>query len=205
MGYDPEEKTYKVVMMVNEYSRNWVFTLGTDKSWREIKSDIKFVVTTNDAVCASGVIYMLGSCREGNPFIVAFDVKNENFRVITLWNSSDHSGYCYLKNLNGKLAILYIKNLSCGDYMDLWILGNETRKEEWENRIVKIPQQSTTFCSSSDGDILFTKRFNSRQLICFCYDVTKKSWRNFEIEGLPEQNLINGIYSYVESLFPVEK
>ncbi|KAH0683203.1 hypothetical protein KY289_020955 [Solanum tuberosum] len=41
MGFDPEEKTYKVLMTINGFTkptRNWVFTLGRDEeSWREIK------------------------------------------------------------------------------------------------------------------------------------------------------------------------
>ncbi|XP_060182909.1 putative F-box protein At1g19160 [Lycium barbarum] len=189
MGFDPQEKTYKVLMTVS--TRNWVFTLGTDKSWREIKGIIDFAVTRNNAVYISGVIYML-SYAEGNAFIVAFDVKNENFRIITLWNSSYHRAYFYnTRKVNGKLAILDMKN--------------QTQNEGWEKHIIRIPLERTRFCNYCDGEILFTKTIKSRQFIRLCYDDTEKRWREFIIKGLPEVGLVNGVYSYAESLFLVEK
>jgi len=89
--------------------------------------------------------------------------------------------------------------------MDLWILG----KEEWEEHFIQIqipPQQWTTiFCGTCDGEILFTKRSGSCKLICFSYNVTEKRWKFFKIQGISKNSWINAIYSYEESLFPVER
>ncbi|XP_055818255.1 putative F-box protein At1g19160 [Solanum dulcamara] len=216
MGFDPEEKTYKVLMTINGYekhtnpTRNWVFTLAADESWREIKGITDFAVITKNVVCVGGVIYML-SYSKHDILVIAFDVRSENFRIVTLWNSLNQhidGNYYNIIKVNGKLAILNKKNLYLQENMDLWIFG----KEEWEKHIIQIPQQWTspeferpTFCSTCDGEILFTNRFESRQFICFRYNVTEKRWRNFEIQGLLEKSSINDIYSYDESLFPVER
>ncbi|XP_059309953.1 F-box protein At5g62510-like [Lycium ferocissimum] len=184
MGFDPQEKTYKVLITVKEYSRsmstkNWVFTLGTDKSWREIIRITDSVVRSKNAICISGFIYMW-SYDEGNLSIVTFDVKNENFRTITFWNSSNHIEDSYN------------------------IRGNETRKEEWEKHIIQFPLECRRFCSCWDEEILFTKKTESGQFICLCYDVMKKRWRKLEIQGLPG-TILNDSYSYSETLFLVEK
>ncbi|XP_049364735.1 F-box protein At1g30790-like [Solanum verrucosum] len=215
MGFDPEEKTYKVLMTINVFAkptRNWVFTLGRDEeSWREIKGITDFV--GKNAVCVSGVIYML-SYSKPNIFVLGFDVKSENFRMITLWNSLDEhmigGSYNYnILKVNGKLAILDKKIWYLEGNFDLWILG----KEEWEKHMIEIPAEHwtspefkrLTFCGTCDREILFTNKFASGQFICLCYNVTEKRWRNFEIQGFSEQSSINEIYCYDESLFPVER
>lgn len=162
-------------------------------------------------------------------FIVAFDVKTENLRIITLWDNLYHSQveyYYKLTEIKGKLAILDCeKKLYYGEKVNLWILG-KTGKEEWEKHIIKIRLQwkgleselSKSFIfekirSCCDGEIfsydgkniLFPMAIKSGKVICLCYDVTKKKWRHFEIQGLPTNSLIRGIISWDESLFPVEK
>uniref|UniRef100_M1DP41 F-box protein n=1 Tax=Solanum tuberosum TaxID=4113 RepID=M1DP41_SOLTU len=166
MGFDPEEKTYKVLMTINGFTkptRNWVFTLGRDEeSWREIKGITDFV--GKNAVCVSGVIYIL-SYSMPNIFVLGFDVKSENFRIITLWNSLDeHIGGSYynILKVNGKLAILDKKIWYMEGNFDLWILG----KEEWEKHMIEIPAASPefkrlTFCGTCDGEILFTNKLAS--------------------------------------------
>ncbi|KAM3357005.1 hypothetical protein P3S68_023719 [Capsicum galapagoense] len=86
LGYEPEENKYKILMTCDASlgpTRNWVFTLGIDESWREIESSlmVDFVPIFNGRVCIDGVIYMF-DCKDN--FIAAFNVKTENFRIIKL-------------------------------------------------------------------------------------------------------------------------
>lgn len=53
---------------------------------------------------------------------------------------------------------------------------------------------------SNDVEILFIVKSKSYIFTCFCYDVRKKSWKEFEIEGIPAKNCV---YNCVESLFPL--
>jgi len=82
MGFDPEEKTYKVLMTLNGFTkptRNWVFTLGIDESWREI-TNFTLPINKKNPVC----VYMM-SYIEDKLFVMVFEVKSENCR---LWNST---------------------------------------------------------------------------------------------------------------------
>ena len=54
---------------------------------------------------------------------------------------------------------------------------------------------------ANDGEIVFVVILKPGA--CFCYDVTRKSWRELKIMGLPKENYIRGIYSYVETLVPL--
>ena len=52
-----------------------------------------------------------------------------------------------------------------------------------------------------DGEIVLVIILKS--FACFFYDVTRNSWRKLKIMGLPKENYIRGIYSYVETLVPL--
>ncbi|KAG5605028.1 hypothetical protein H5410_026520 [Solanum commersonii] len=83
IGFEPEESKYKVVVTIE--SRAWVFTLGIDKSWREM---IKYdehgfsIARYISGICISGIIYRV--CLDPDYCIVAFDVKLEIFTSITM-------------------------------------------------------------------------------------------------------------------------
>ncbi|KAM3199092.1 hypothetical protein P3L10_034244 [Capsicum annuum] len=81
LGYEPEEKIYKVLFVQLEntriysetYARNWVFTLGVDKSWKNIDNVLHFR-RLKEGVCINGVIYMLNDYI-WEKTVVEFDLK----------------------------------------------------------------------------------------------------------------------------------
>ncbi|XP_059288892.1 F-box protein At5g62510-like [Lycium ferocissimum] len=227
LGYEPEEKNYKVLLTVNDKNgstKHWVFTLGTDESWREIKVTKRFV-PYHEGACISGVyLYMVDLFTK---IILAFDVKVEKLRIINLPNALNNMmNYYPLLEVKGKLAVLD----SYRDGTNLWILGN-AENEEWESHIIHSPLQppfhlKTRICSSCDGEIVFVV-IEPGIFAYYMFDVWKNSWRYLETQGLPNEgwkefrekssryNLFWGleddggihddIYSYVESLFSLGK
>jgi len=86
----------------------------------------------------------------------------------------------------------------------MWIL-EQTPRKQWERHIIGAPSiwnaLKPRFVSSfiaHDGEIVFVVILKSGA--CLCYDVTRKSWRELKIMGLPKENYIRGIYSYVKTL-----
>ncbi|KAG5624173.1 hypothetical protein H5410_009391 [Solanum commersonii] len=159
LGYEPEEKKYKVLMtlrVTGESTRNWIFTLGTDKSWREINRVTCF--TPERKLCVCGFIYILDCWHK---FIVAFDLKVENFKLIPMWSGSQHQmGDYELIEVKGKLAIW---NGSSG-FVNLWVL-EDPHKEKWQSHIICFPNMRTfgtyQIYSCCDGEILiFLIRLN---------------------------------------------
>ncbi|KAM3291046.1 hypothetical protein P3S67_019335 [Capsicum chacoense] len=87
LGFEPEEKIFKVIFMeqhvvIEAFTRMWVFTLGLDESWRE-SENIHHLCPKKDGVCIDGVIYMLNRYRWNTINIVAFDVKTESLITTT--------------------------------------------------------------------------------------------------------------------------
>ncbi|XP_059284916.1 putative F-box protein At1g32420 [Lycium ferocissimum] len=219
LGYEPEENKYKVLMTVKNTTRStrsWVFTLGINESWREIKSITDDFRSYREGICISGVIYMVD--LYGN-FIVAFDAKTENFRSIG-WPNALNNGLMYfypLLEVKGNLAVLKYMN-----GVDLWILEN-TGKEEWKSHIICFPSQwkdlglfnsRTRICGSCDGEIIFVV-IKSDMFACYWFDFRKTSWRYLETKGLPDEdwidfkknnfrNILKPLYSYVETLFSLK-
>uniref|UniRef100_M1DPQ4 F-box protein n=1 Tax=Solanum tuberosum TaxID=4113 RepID=M1DPQ4_SOLTU len=211
LGFEPEEKKFKVFCSTYERNkqRQCVFTLGIDKSWRETQSISFSIPYSKPSVCVSGVIYQF---IDGGA-IAAIDVKSEKSETIALWNALRESMYYYeLIEVNGKLMVIDYRQWVIG-YLDLWIL-EQTPKRKWERHIIRFPStwndilvlqssksylQITSLRKVSDADILFTLNLNPG-VLCLCYDVTRKSWKELKIKALPKESYIYGIYSYVERL-----
>ncbi|KAK4352034.1 hypothetical protein RND71_027552 [Anisodus tanguticus] len=138
VGFKPNENKYKVLLTMNMdisegLSRAWVFTLGIDKSWREIKNEHGYHLAPHrSGICISGIIYRFNFAPEYS--VVAFDVKSETFRSIELslglHNSIHSCKYDYmLIEVNEKLAILNFIDWWCTGDIDLWIfLGDSKRR-----------------------------------------------------------------------------
>ncbi|XP_060194291.1 F-box only protein 8-like [Lycium barbarum] len=216
IGFEPKENKYKVLLVINfsiELSRAWVFTLGIDKSWREIKFEHGYDIPPyRSGICISGIIYRFGGAPES--CIAAFDVKSEIFRSIPtcreLVNTLDVSKYDYmLIEVEGKIAILEFLDFWFTEDIHLWIFG-ETRKDEWEHHIFRFPLGSEGIYLRSHRirkyrgeEIVFAMNITANDvLVCFCYDVKKKSWRHFEVQGSPVS--VGSICIYAESLFSLE-
>ncbi|WMV07669.1 hypothetical protein MTR67_001054 [Solanum verrucosum] len=199
--FEPEEKKFKVFCSTYERykQRQCVFTLGIDKSWRETQSISFSIPYSKPSVCVSGVIYQF---IDGGA-IAAIDVKSEKSETIALWNALRESIYYYeLIEVKGKLVVIDYREWVIG-YLDLWIL-EQTPKRKWERHIIRFPSTwnnilvlQSSLCKVSDADILFTLNLNPG-VLCLCYDVTRKSWKELKIKALPKESYIYGIYSYVE-------
>ncbi|KAG5614124.1 hypothetical protein H5410_013948 [Solanum commersonii] len=194
------------------YTRNWVFTLDTDESWRETKKIDCFM--SQQRICLNGVIYILNyDCLTSRLKIVVFDVGTETFRILTCpYNSTSHNYDYELVELKGKLAVLKCKNNSKRD-IKLWILENDN----WESHIINIPLPWKNFgrleslnfmCTNWDNheDIIFESNIMKIGVCDYiAYDITRKSWREFKVENFGAKSLCNNIFGYVESLFSLGK
>ncbi|KAK4733871.1 hypothetical protein R3W88_008132 [Solanum pinnatisectum] len=203
LGYEPVEKTYKVLMQVDNlcgHVRNFIFTLRIDKSWRKIKGIFDFLPSFSIKTCSiEGVIYMMDYLKKS---IVAFDLRIENFRVIGL-------DFIEVKR---KIALLDCWGCFTGQN-DLWILEN-SEKEEWKSHGIHIPSQwkdvediskpkycpPQGFYDSCNGEIIFITMKNSI-LFCNFYEVEKNSWRHLKIHGAPTEDGIYDINFYIENLY----
>ncbi|MCD7461291.1 hypothetical protein HAX54_045828 [Datura stramonium] len=212
-GFEPDEKKYKILMSsvpldMNSPKRQWVLTLGPGESWREIKSaPCSLFVLLRAGVCIEGAIYFVGT--HDKTCIVAFNVRTENFRIISLWNDvidvPTRKFNYELVEVKGKLGVVDRTRWKEGK-LDLRILQN-CGTEEWLKQTIVF---SEAFCSSlamdflgcflsstPDGEIVFIAL--EQNWIVF-YDLKKKSWREIKITELAENVEITGIYSHIDSL-----
>ncbi|XP_027771920.1 putative F-box protein At1g32420 [Solanum pennellii] len=217
IGFEPEENKYKVVLTSDVHkglSRAWVFTLGIDKSWREmIKYDRHdfHIIPHRSGICISGTLYRFNYYPEF--CIVAFDVKSEIFTSITIpiefGNNLDKNKRIkdyMLIEVNGKLGILNFSEVYRTRNMDLWIFG----EEEWEHQIFQFPLgwnlrdmlfHAQNICMYGGEEIAFAINIEYA-FFCFFYNVKNKSWRHYEVQNFC--NWGGNIYTYSERLFPLE-
>ncbi|XP_058212354.1 putative F-box protein At1g32420 [Rhododendron vialii] len=209
-GFDPSTKQYKVFNVspnlhpsanteFAEYSyyQYEIFTLGTH-SWRKID-----VVPPSPhfpfgfgGICVNGVIYWRSTSTKPSStidkeVIVAFDLKEERFRVIPLPDGP--SAKPCLRELGGHLA-------ACEDFPEdvpeeLWIL------EDYENwvwvKVIITPPCNFVFAdyfhtngAIQTGEILLhsptTALCSSPSLFDICYyDRKNSSMRRIDVTGLP--------------------
>uniref|UniRef100_A0A3Q7EB39 F-box associated beta-propeller type 3 domain-containing protein n=1 Tax=Solanum lycopersicum TaxID=4081 RepID=A0A3Q7EB39_SOLLC len=175
----PEENKYKVLLTTyntrDRHTKYWIFTLGIDKLWRDTHYTFPCIPFTLPNVCISGVIYQLFMVDYIS--IVAFDVKSQKkIEIITLWNTIESVYYYQLIEVKDKSGITGCRKWVSG-YFDLWILEKTPTgvPSIWNNTEPK----SVSF-------------FMARNLC----------WMELKIKGLPKENNIKGIYSYVGSLVP---
>ncbi|XP_049405428.1 putative F-box protein At1g60370 [Solanum stenotomum] len=211
-GFEPNEKKFKILMSSDPQingSRHWVLTLGSSESWREIKSaPCSLLQLTGGEICIKGVIYFVG-IHNKRRCIVAFNIRMENFRIISLWDVFDffmpRKFYHDLVEVEGKLAIIDRSRCNMGE-MDLMVLQS-CETEEWVKHIIIFSDALCSslktldfFCSSTpDGEIVCI--FDRRNLIIF-YDLKEKSWREIKIKELADKLEIVGIYSQANNLLP---
>ncbi|KAG5629361.1 hypothetical protein H5410_001078 [Solanum commersonii] len=189
LGFKPKENKYKVLSTAKYdqegYIKSRVFTLGIDESWRETKSI---------------PLPIFAEARHLHQW-TAFDVKAENSKLIELVDESQWWHY-ELIEVKSKLGILvYEKRLD--GHIHLRVLGETQKKDEWESHTIQFPStwkdiqpDVISSCTSGDGEILFTVNVKSG-ILYLCYDITRQSWRTLEIKGLPKNECIEGICSYV--------
>nr|GME13179.1 putative F-box protein At3g52320 [Ipomoea batatas] len=155
LGFDSESKRYKVLMSrrIRAEYKHWVFTVGVDKSWREIKNycsspfypcvGYHYPYYSNTCAYIDGVIYSYNSVTGRNMVpryhIVAFEVGCESFSVITLPDKVSPPYYFHrnsaLLEVGGRPTIVLVRvpELGEGDglyYINVWTW--EKSKEYWE-------------------------------------------------------------------------
>ncbi|XP_015161786.1 putative F-box protein At3g10240 [Solanum tuberosum] len=219
IGFEREENKYKVVLTIEtngKLSRAWVFTLGIDKSWREM---IKYgehdyyIAGHISGICISGIIYRISLAPDY--CIVAFDVKSEIFTSITMSIELCRSFIdCdnMLIEVNGKLGMMKYSDYLFGNDIYLWVFEEH---EEWKHEILHIPLEREPnefyfdpFMIRKYGaeEIVFAIHITSRShddvLVFYIYDMKNKSWRHFEVQEFPGQ--IESICTYSETLFSLE-
>ncbi|KAF3652339.1 putative homeobox-leucine zipper protein ATHB-12-like [Capsicum annuum] len=183
-----------------KYDKNNVSTLHIE-SFNELYHHCRF----NCDNYINGVICMIAN--HNGLAIAAFDVKPEKFKIIALWNASPWKYNYELIDVKGKLEVVDYAEGVIG-YFDLWIL-EQTQKRECGGYIIPFPSiwkdiqySIRPSFASHDGEIVVVMNLRSGALCCVCYDITRKSWRELEIKGLPKELSIEGIFSYVESVIP---
>nr|GMD31794.1 putative F-box protein At3g52320 [Ipomoea batatas] len=165
LGYDSESKRYKVLMSIR-YTRgseldhfehkHWIFTVGVDKSWREINDycstpfyplDFPCLCFSNTSIYIDGVIYSYNSSYKhtmiGGCHIVAFEVGCESFSMITLPDKVSLTMIINsaLLQVGGRLALVHVRFPELGGeglcYMNVWTWNKS--KKCWEEITITIP------------------------------------------------------------------
>ncbi|KAL3729330.1 hypothetical protein ACJRO7_026439 [Eucalyptus globulus] len=205
-GFDPVERKHKVlstrvIIMGGLDGRlimeSWVLTLGTEK-WRQVEG-----CAANDKkgreVCFDGVVYyMAWSCLHGvhgDDYLVAFDVRTESFRMVTI-PAEAH------KDIHRALLIKFEehvamvdrnKALSCEEII-MWIL-EDFDQEIWKKRVFSLPSYWKEIVADRrvfpvgtvrSGELLFAPRTLSKPVCMFYYNLKTNGLRRSEICGLDD-------------------
>ncbi|XP_031092217.1 putative F-box protein At5g38810 [Ipomoea triloba] len=202
-GFDSVSRRYKVLKSQStkfsngdESIRHWVFTLGVDKSWREIHSPPFYHCYNNriyfdTSVHIDGIIYSFNS---GNGKIIAFDFKAENFPEIpppppTIMKPR-------FIEMHHRLAIVdlisdpFDPNL----HMKIWRLEESMVWEEQYLNPIPIPLEERNCECFSKANLAFATNHIGEMavLVSFCtflsilfYNFRTESWRRFDICELP--------------------
>ncbi|CAH9086129.1 unnamed protein product [Cuscuta epithymum] len=235
LGFDPVLKTFKVLKSVQyldsrDVQKHWIFTLGVDKSWREINIDSYFPHCSFDSfyshsssVYVEGVIYSLNWHR-GNiddfsrcDDIAAFDVRTENLSMISFpsglprqdFYSSDVFSRSGLVGLEGRLAIIQVCPNN-DNKMKIWTLKNSM---QWENKwTMPIPLEGRKllgradllrFASTHAGEIVLVT-LGRKTISVLIYGLRMQVWRVFKVRGhFPTDNEAwkNVMHIVPESIF----
>ncbi|WMV07539.1 hypothetical protein MTR67_000924 [Solanum verrucosum] len=207
-GFEPEEKKYKVFATTTyvgeSYTKNKVFTLCIDESWRETKR-IRSPIFCKPRICINGVIYRFVFHR-GLIAIAAFDVKTENSKLIALGNVS-HEWHNELIELKGKLEVVVYEKWPHG-HIHLQVLGQTQKKDEWESHTIHFPStwkdiqpKVISPCTSGDGEIVFIANLKS----AYTYETSVANFSvNYNNQGYrskiwASQNLRFGLCCYSNS------
>nr|GMD38254.1 putative F-box protein At3g52320 [Ipomoea batatas] len=207
MGYDSESKRYKVLMTACrgtisrgrlirggfEY-KHWVFTVGVDKSWREINNygsrpffpfegnRYPYYFSTN--VYIDGIIYSYTSLTKHNMIlrnhIVAFEVGCESFSVITLPDKVSSLSWFFLRmsallEVGGRLAMVHVSvpDELRGEglcYMNIWTW--EKSKECWEEITMTIPLKWSRMINNSARLLRFATNHDG-EIVLLCVFIKK--------------------------------
>ncbi|XP_031092205.1 F-box protein At5g62510-like [Ipomoea triloba] len=207
--------------------KHWVFTVGVDKSWREINNSCsspfypfdsyRFPYYPNTSVYIDGVIYSYNSLTN---HIVAFEVGCESFSMMTLPRSLS---YFLLKEsalleVGGRLVVVRVRVPELGGeslrHMNVWTW--EKSKECWEEITITIPLKLSRminyarllrFATNHDGEIVLLCRYVEKFFILVC-NLKSEVWRKFDVSGIEDFSIFNSwkvaMHNVVEHVFPLK-
>ncbi|XP_019151938.1 PREDICTED: putative F-box protein At5g62660 [Ipomoea nil] len=212
LGFDPVSRRYKVLKSV-QFSKNifrdghvsvkhWVFTLGVDKSWREVHPSPLFNpynCFNNDfyfhtSVHIDGIIYSLNSLNYSNYHIVAFDVRTENFLAMPLLPPNIIL-VVGLVEVDGRLALVGLgMNIWTLEESMVWkkqysiciprLLSQEIRDEDLQREKVANEEEfiwrNLFFVANQVGEIAVLLMLKRSVFILF-YNLKTHNWRKFEL------------------------
>ncbi|XP_049372796.1 putative F-box protein At1g47790 [Solanum verrucosum] len=122
------------------------------------------------SIVRSAVIFNPGT-REVRSLLLpnkAFDVKSENFEIITLWNESTWFYYYHLIEVKGKLAVVDCHMVS--NSFDLWILEHSLERK-WKRCVIQFPSnwnykvpRPISSCMSRDGNIVLIRNEKHKEM-----------------------------------------
>uniref|UniRef100_A0A5B7BE74 F-box domain-containing protein n=1 Tax=Davidia involucrata TaxID=16924 RepID=A0A5B7BE74_DAVIN len=207
LGFDFSTNEYKVVNirvlnLIRPSERKAeceIFSLGT-RSWRKIDPVFPFNVKGEDWLCEwfkgsvfvnGGIHWMLWSKK----VIAAFDLRDENFRMIPLPRATTitvRSKTPYMIEINGLLALICHEHVLERNTMEIWIL-KDYQNQAWIEERITFPcpwvELESPYPSGAihTGEILFTPQRTSRDGVCIpLYDMNTRSFRIIEISLFPE-------------------
>ncbi|VVA96674.1 unnamed protein product [Arabis nemorensis] len=202
-GFDDLTGDYKVVKLIadsEDVINASVYSLKSD-SWRRI-SDLSYVHNDgfNSGVHFKGVIHWVFTLKEGNQnprVIVAFDIKTEEFREMTLPDEAEDCSHTFknfvVGSINGRLCVVN----SCYEvHDDIWVMNEYGVASSWHRiRISLLYRSMKPLCSTKNDEEALLELDGDMVLYNFETDTS----RNLGIRGV---KLSDGFEAntYVESL-----
>ncbi|KAI3423472.1 uncharacterized protein J3R85_010967 [Psidium guajava] len=225
-GFDPVERKHKVLsarlIIIAGLDRGlimeaWVLTLGT-KNWRRVEGCPPHHKQDNE-FCFNGVVYYTAwNFSQGfrrDDCLVAFDVRAESFRVVTIPVGACEVGdrAPLLIEFEGRIAMVGYGDARSCDEIVMWILEDLDR-EIWKKRVFVLPpcwkemvgdRQVFPAGAVRSGELLFASRTLSKPVCLFYYNLKTNGCRRSEICGLPEhpEHCVLTCSDHVESLLPL--
>lgn len=223
-GFDPTTKKHKVLMGYMAYfevskvqMKYWIFTIGVDKSWREISDwlNICNISTMHNYVCIDGVIYLENKTR---PNIAVFSIVGDEKLIRMISFPSELISPNEIISPGKVITVVEIKGqvaLIVNDDFDhdihklsMYILNSTCETETWVKHVIKLPSlltKKSLFTTNGEGEIVWIPDNTASHM--FFYEVGLKEWREVGIHMNYQQKRpkdADSVLIYlVESIWPL--
>nr|XP_009762873.1 PREDICTED: putative F-box protein At5g15660 [Nicotiana sylvestris] len=197
--FDPITKKHKVFKTLGDQNSCevacWIFTIGVDKSWREIADCTNFFPLRYNCVYIGGVIYCVNRLATAYN-IVAFSVGDEKLirMILTPFEVLTSEFPPKIFEIKGQVALLDGRNFLVDGKFHLYIFNGTGENEEWVKHIIELLSESIPkrFCPSFNTNpkgeiVLFIPVNTDRIFPVFLRDIAKKEWTKFEMHGIYER------------------
>ncbi|KAJ4971591.1 hypothetical protein NE237_004690 [Protea cynaroides] len=127
-GYSPRTDEYKVVVIrgykieENIHNDSWVYTLGTNSSWRLIEGSTYWIHTGSHALVNGALHWMAISDMPGfSILLISFDLGDEKFRLLSLPKSLSQEDINHMGLLESDGFLSLCHWMADGKF-DVWIM-----------------------------------------------------------------------------------